>query len=184
MSPKSLRLLIRWRWAKCISLLSLSCLSLHLSAIYICKFFWRLHQLLCVVVVGCFLLFQEIHGAKLLLAVVVSAMCSIQGVCCFGFVCGHVEDRFWDADELARRSSSLWLHSLKLLSSSFNFCFEQPYLKHSSLFFSYLHRCLACCPVLKMEQQLVYYSHFFIVMPDLAPLLWPLSIRLLWSQYC
>jgi hypothetical protein len=35
-----------------------------------------------------------------------------------------------------------------------------------------------------MEQQLLYYSHHFIViMPDLAPLLWPLSIRLLWSQY-
>ncbi len=31
----------------------------------------------------------------------------IQGVFCFGFVCGHVEDRFWDADELARSSSSL-----------------------------------------------------------------------------
>jgi hypothetical protein len=87
-----------------MSLLSLSCLSLHLSAIYICKFFWRLHQLL-YVVVGC--LFLEILGAKLLLAVVVSALCSNQGVCCFGFVCGHVEDRFWDADELARRSSSL-----------------------------------------------------------------------------
>jgi hypothetical protein len=60
-----------------------------------------------VVVVGCFLLFLEILGAKLLLAVVVSALCSIQGVCCFGFVCGHVGDRFWDADELARRISSL-----------------------------------------------------------------------------
>lgn len=62
---------------------------------------------MCVVVVGCFLLFLEILGAKLLLAVEVSALCSIQGVCCFGFVCGHVEDRFWDADELAKRSSSL-----------------------------------------------------------------------------
>jgi hypothetical protein len=58
-------------------------------------------------VVGCFLLFLEILGAKLLLAVVVSALCSIPVVCCFGFVCGHVEDRFWDTDELARRSSSL-----------------------------------------------------------------------------
>jgi len=90
-----------------LSSVSLLSLSLHLSAIYICKFFWRLHQLLCVVVVGCFLLFLEILGAKLLLAVVVSALCSIQGVCCFGFVSGHVENRFWDADELARRSSTL-----------------------------------------------------------------------------